>query len=93
LTNAEVEQMGHDEPGSAAEYLRLRREELEIEAQERREAEDEREFAEAFVAAGGERSAAREAYRHKRNEDALAAASRADEDASTSVRRHISGRL
>jgi tetratricopeptide (TPR) repeat protein len=41
LTNAEIEQMGEENPGSAAEYLRLRREELEAERQVEREKEDE----------------------------------------------------
>jgi hypothetical protein len=93
LTNADVERMGREEPGSAAEYLRLRREELESEAQERREVEDEQEFVEQFVAAGGERSAARKAYRSKRNEDALVAAVLADDAASESVRRRIAQSL
>jgi hypothetical protein len=31
LTNEEIKQMGMDNPGSAAEYLQLRREELEAE--------------------------------------------------------------
>jgi hypothetical protein len=93
LTNAEVEQMGLENPGSAAEYLRLRREEQEAEEQERREVEDEQEFIEQFVAAGGERSAARAAYRDRRNENVLAAAVRADVGASESVRRRISQAL
>jgi hypothetical protein len=93
LTSAEVEQMGLENPGSAREYLRLRREELEAEEQERREVEDEQEFIEQFVVAGGERSAARAAYRDRRNENALAAAVRADVGASESVRRRISQAL
>ena len=44
LTNEEIETMGLEEPGSAAEYLRLRREELEAEEHERLELEDEHEF-------------------------------------------------
>ena len=36
LTNTEVERMGREKPGSAAEYLRLRREEIEAEKQARR---------------------------------------------------------
>jgi hypothetical protein len=85
--------MGLEEPGSAAEYLRLRREELESEAQERREVEDEERFVERFVAAGGNRADALAARKKLINERAADAARRADEDASAHVRRHISGAL
>jgi hypothetical protein len=70
LTNAEVEQMGRENPGSAAEYLRLRRQELAQEKKEAREREDEELWIEAFVANGGEREAARKAYRNGKNEAA-----------------------
>lgn len=56
LTNMEIEQMAQDNPGSAAEYLRLRREELEAEKQAEREKDDEARFVEQFVAAGGNRA-------------------------------------
>jgi len=44
LTNKEIERMGREKPGSAAEYLRLRREEIEAEKQARREAQVFRAF-------------------------------------------------
>lgn len=88
LTNEEIEQMGQENPGSAAEYLRLRRSELEDEKQEAREKEDEERFIEQFVAAGGERSAAKAAYRNNRNENALIAAVFAEDASREMVRSH-----
>ena len=93
LTNEEIEAMGLEEPGSAAEYLRLRREELEAERRQQLEQENEQEFVEQFVAAGGERNAAKSAYRDSRNENALVAAVLADDAASEHVRRQISQAL
>lgn len=93
LTNEEIEQMGLDDPGSADEYLRLRREELAAEEQERREDEDRQQFVERFVAAGGNRAAASAEFKRQTNERAAEVASHADEDASMSVRRHISRSL
>ena len=85
--------MGLEEPGSAAEYLRLRREELEAEEWERLEREDEEQFVEQFVAAGGERPAAKAAYRSSRNENALVAVVLANDAAREQVRRGISQAL
>jgi hypothetical protein len=93
LTIGDVERMAEEEPGSAARYLEERRAELEAEEQERREEDDYQRFEEQFVSAGGERSAAREAYWDIRNANALAAAALADEDASMSVRRRIAQSL
>ena len=53
LTNTEVERMGREKPGSAAEYLRLRREELEAEKQAERARDDYARFERAFVGEGG----------------------------------------
>jgi hypothetical protein len=93
LTNAQVEQMGQEDPGSAAEYLRLRREELAAEAEAAREREDREAFEREFVAAGGTQGAAREAYRRHKNEEAEKAAVAASEDALQITRRHISRSL
>jgi hypothetical protein len=93
LTNEEIEQMGQENPGSAAEYLRLRREELEAEKQAEREEEDEERFVEQFVAAGGERSAAKAAYRNNRNENAVIAAVLAEDSSVESERHHIARSL
>ncbi len=81
LTNTEVERMGREKPGSAAEYLRLRREEIEAEKQARREADDYARFERAFVDKGGAREAAKEAYTRYRNEQAEKAVGAADERA------------
>lgn len=48
--------MGRDNPGSAAEYLRLWREELAAEQEAAREEDDKERFVEQFVAAGGNRA-------------------------------------
>jgi hypothetical protein len=93
LSNEEIEQMGRDNPGSAAEYLKLRRQELEAEKQAQREEEDKQLFVEQFVAAGGSRSAAASAYQEKRNEEALWSAALAEEAGRESVRSRISGAL
>jgi hypothetical protein len=93
LTNHEIERMAKDSPGSAAEYLRLRREELEAERQAAREQQSEEHFIEEFVSAGGERSAAKEAYRQRRNEEALWTASLAEEAAVEQARLHIARSL
>jgi hypothetical protein len=52
LTNEQVEEMGREEPGSAARYLEERREELAAEKQAERERDDYRRFEEAFVERG-----------------------------------------
>jgi hypothetical protein len=70
LTNEEIEAMGREVPGSADEYLRLRREELAEEERQRREEEDKEMFVEAFTEAGGDKKAAEEAYQRKVNEEA-----------------------
>src|SRR3954469_22597617 len=93
LTNAEVEQMGRDNPGSAAEYLRLRREEVEAEKEASREREDRAAFEREFVAAGGTATAAREAYRRHRNEEAEKSAVAAGEAARQLTRHNIARSL
>jgi hypothetical protein len=93
LTNEQVEQMGRQNPGSAAEYLRLRREELAAEAEAAREREDRGAFVREFVAAGGTQSAAKEAYRRHCNEEAEKAAVAASEAARLMTRRHVARSL
>src|SRR4051794_31953499 len=93
LTNAEVEAMGRENPGSAAEYLRLRREELDAEAEAAREREDREAFEREFVAAGGTQGAAREAYRRHKNEEAEKTAVAASESALQMTRRHVARSL
>ena len=93
LTNEEIEQMGLDDPGSADEYLRLRREELEAEKQAEREEDDVARFVEEFVAAGGNRADALAERKKLMNERAAEAARRADQDAGEYVRRHVSRSL
>jgi hypothetical protein len=88
LTNAEIEEMGRENPGSAAEYLRLRREELEAEKQAQREREDEELWIEAFVANGGERSVAKKAYRNHQNENATIQAVLVEDVSREIVRSH-----
>jgi len=93
LTNEEIEQMGLDNPGSADEYLRLRREELEAEKQAEREKDDEQRWVEQFVVAGGERAEARATRKKLMNEQALDAAHRADETTVEQTRLHASRSL
>ena len=94
LTAREVEAMVEEYgPGSADEYLRLRCEELEAEKQAELERDDEERFVEQFVAAGGNRADALAERKKLRNEHAAEVARRADEDASMSVRRHVSRSL
>ena len=93
LTNEDVEQMGLEEPGSAAEYLRLRREELEREKQAEREADDEERWIARFVAAGGDRSDARAARKTAMNEQALEAARSAEASAVEETRIHAARSL
>ena len=93
LTNEEIEQMGREEPGSAAEYLRLRREEIEAEKQAKRERDDYERYERAFVDAGGTEVGALEAYTRRQNEEAEKAAATADEMAAERSKQHISGRL
>jgi hypothetical protein len=93
LTNEEVEQMGRENPGSAAEYLRLRREELAAEAQAAREREDREAFEREFVDAGGTKEDARKVYRRRRNEEAERAAVAASEAAVQLTRRHVARSL
>jgi predicted AAA+ superfamily ATPase len=88
LTNEEIEQMGRDNPGSAAEYLRLRDEELEAERQAERAAEDEERFVEQYVAAGGDPAVAKKALQEKRNEDATITAVLAEDASREMVRSH-----
>jgi hypothetical protein len=93
LTNQEIEQMGQDNPGSAAEYLRLRREELEAEKQKMREEDDKERFVEQFIAAGGNRADALAERKKLMNERAADAARRADEAALHTTRHRIAGSL
>jgi hypothetical protein len=89
LTNREIEQMGREKPGSADEYLRLRREELEAEAQQRRANDDRRRFVEEFVAAGGDREGALEELRRQDNERAARTLEATDDHAADKVRKDI----
>jgi hypothetical protein len=92
LTNEEIERMGREKPGSAAEYLRLRREELEAEKQAQRERDDEARFAEEFVAEGGEPEDAKVIWKEVKREQAANAAAvpyRADKSASQYTRDSI----
>jgi hypothetical protein len=89
LTNKEIEQMGREEPGSAAEYLRLRREELEAEKQKQREENDKARYVAAFVTAGGMKTDAEAAYKAHKNEQAATAAQRADQEAVIASRQRI----
>jgi hypothetical protein len=93
LTNQEIEQMGREEPGSAAEYLRLRREELETEKQKQREEDDKARYIKAFVDAGGNKSDGEAAYRAHKNEQAATAARQADQAAVIASRRRIRSQL
>lgn len=93
LTNEEIDQMSREEPGSAAEYLRLRREELDAEKQAEREKDDYKRFEEAFVEAGGSKGSAKEAYTRRRNEEAEKAALEADRASSDRSRRHVARAL
>ncbi len=87
LTNEEIEQMGRKEPGSAREYLRARREELEAEKQAERARDDYARFEQAFVNEGGAKEGAKEAYTRYRNERALQAALTKAEAAEAHARR------
>jgi hypothetical protein len=80
-------------PGSAAEYLRLRREELEAAKAEERERDDAERWTEQFLAAGGNRADALAARKTLQNEQALEAARRADEAATVYVRQHVARSL
>jgi hypothetical protein len=93
LTNEEIEAMSLDDPGSAADYLEARREELEAEKQAERDRDDEERWIARFVAAGGDRSEARSARKKLQNEQALEAARRADEAAIQQTRLHASRSL
>jgi hypothetical protein len=88
LTNEGIEQVGLNNPGSAAEYLRLRGEELEAEKQAEREKDDEERFVEQFVAADGNRADALAARKKLMNERATEAARLADEDALVQTKRN-----
>ncbi len=93
LTNEEIEQMGLDNPGSADEYLRARRAELEAEKQAERKMDDEERWIEQFVAAGGRRADALTERKKLMNEQALEVARRADENALVQARLHTSRSL
>jgi hypothetical protein len=45
--------MGRENPGSAAEYLRLRREEIAAEQEKKREQDDKERYITQFLASGG----------------------------------------
>jgi hypothetical protein len=89
LTNEQIEAMSLQQPGSAREYLRLRDEELAREAAEQREAEAYERFEKVFVEAGGEKGAAKAAYRAHKNELATREALAADERALAESRRRL----
>jgi hypothetical protein len=81
LTNAEIEAMGKANPGSAAEYLNLRRQELAAEKEKERETQAFERFKNTFVSSGGSVIEAKAAYDRQRNQSAEAAAKAADEEA------------
>ena len=94
LSSTQVEEMVEKYgPGSAAEYLRLRREELEAEKRALRDRDDEERWIARFVAAGGDRADARAARKKLQNEQALAAARRVDEGAVQETRLHAARSL
>jgi len=94
LTNEEIEQMGRENPGSAAEYLRLRREEIQAEAQKKGEQDDKERFITQFLASGGtSRVEGEKAYKVHKNEQAAAAARAMDEAAAYQSRRNIARKL
>jgi hypothetical protein len=94
LTNEEIEQMGRENPGSAAEYLRLRREEIEAEKEKEREQEEKERFLKEFMAAGGTSKVEGEkAYKAHKNQQAAQAARAADEQAAYQWRRRMASKI
>jgi len=93
LTNAEIERMHREEPGSAARYLEERREEIAAEKEAEREKKRDEDWINNFVAEGGDRKTAAAALKAKKNADAAAKADRLDQEAAYQTRRHVTSRL
>jgi hypothetical protein len=94
LSSREVEEMVEKHgSGSAAEYLRLRQEELEASRAAKREKDDEERWVEQLVGAGGNRADAPAARKTLQNEQALEVASQADDDTVNQTRLHASRSL
>jgi predicted AAA+ superfamily ATPase len=90
LSNREIEQMARREPGSARRYLAERKRQLAALETRQREADERERFIARFLEEGGSsRSAAERAYEEARNETAVAAARKADEEAAAYTRGHI----
>jgi hypothetical protein len=89
LTLKEVEQMGRQEPGSAARYLEERRAEIEAEEQKRREEDDKQRWIAAFISAGGSRKDGEAVYKAQQNERAADTVRKQNEVAVLAHRRHI----
>jgi hypothetical protein len=89
LTNKEIEEMGRQEPGSAARYLEERRAEIAADKQAEREEDDKERWIAAFVRAGGSPQDARSAYKAFMNERAQEAARAADAAAGAASRRRM----
>ena len=84
-TNIEVEE---DPQGYLAAQEARRKDEAAAE-QKKRDADDLERFTEAFVAAGGNKSDAAQAFKAHRNEQATTAARRADQEALAHSRQQI----
>ncbi len=93
LTNEEIRRMAAEEPGSASEYLRLRREELEAERLAARAEDDRERWIRRYVAAGGSPQSAKGAYQEHLNEQALEAARQAEQAAVVAARQRVSRAL
>jgi hypothetical protein len=94
LTNEEIEQMGRENPGSADEYLRLRREEIAAAQEKQGEQDDKERFITQFLASGGtSRAEGEKAYKVHKNEQAAAAARAADEQAANYTRRRMASKI
>jgi hypothetical protein len=79
--------------GAVWQYLEERAQELAAEKEAERQAADELEFAEAFIASGGEPADAPSAYREFRNQRAARQAAEAAEAATVLTRKHIARQL
>jgi hypothetical protein len=85
--------MGRENPGSAAEYLELRRQELAAEQEAKREEDDRRLFAEQYVAAGGDPVDAGKEWKKFKAEKAAETARQVDGATVEHSRRHIARSL
>jgi hypothetical protein len=89
LTAHDVQRMSERDPGSAAKYLKERRQQIEALKEREREEDDRRRFEQHFVAAGGTKEGAKEALIRKRNEEAEKAVVAANEAALQSARDRV----